>query len=884
MYRIGIDLGTTNCALAATAAGDAQGRSFVLEIAQRDGAETTGAFPTLPSFLYLPPERGGWVPGRWARDRMHEVPGRVIGSAKSWLIHHQADRRARFLPMGGDVAGEEQLSPVEASARLLAALREAWDARYPAAPFREQEIAITVPASFDPAAQQLTLEAAREAGFPEATMLLEEPQAAFYAWMEAPEAAQRLAGREQTAHVLVVDLGGGTTDFSLFSLEPVPGAAPRLSRIAVSNHLLLGGDNLDLALAHDLEKRLGRELPPTAFARLLARCREIKEEALSLEPGSDPPRRWPVAVPLPGASLLAGTLRTEITAREVERLLLEGFFPDAGAGERPLTGGGGLREVGLPYARDPGVTRHLADFLKGRPRVDFLLCNGGLTKAPAIRARLLENLTRWQEGAAPVLLDNTEPDLAVARGAARFLHLRALGDPSRIEAGASAAYYAGVGEGKALCVLALGAQPETPSVALHRGLQALVGEPAVFPLYRNPRRPGDAAGDVVGLDEGFQELPPVETRLTLPEGEAKVARLPVHLRATLRATGLLRVELMAAGERKLPPWPLEFSLRGETRAAGGGGDKAAAGKARPEREIAPGVFQAWMSGPRKSWEKLTANAILGELENGLGKARAEWDGATVRSLFDAWMPLAAHRERSPEHEEAWLQLGGYLLRPGYGMPGDRERLDAFWPTLGNPSRFPRKGVKLQRWIAGRRLAAGLNGDRALALWKQAAADWTKALPSAEVAQLAGALESLPVPLREELARRMGEAVLARPDQSAFWRTLGRLLSRALFHEGTGQVVAPETVVALWEKLRRVEVPEPVRQEAASAWLRAGRLTGLRPLELPGDTRRQMDDLLRRWGVNEVRRHPLHEVVPLVVADHQALLGESLPSGLILHEA
>jgi len=879
MYRIGIDLGTTNCALAATAAGDGQGHSFVLEIAQREGAETTGFSTTLPSFLYLPPDGGEWTPGRWARDRMREVPGRVIGSAKSWLIHHRADRRARFLPMGGDVAREEQLSPVEASARLLAALREAWDARYPAAPFVEQEIAITVPASFDPAAQQLTLEAAREAGFPEGTLLLEEPQAAFYAWLETPEEAARLEERESAAHVLVVDLGGGTTDFSLFSLEPVPGASPRLSRIAVSNHLLLGGDNLDLALAHDLEKRLERELPPTAFARLLARCREIKEEALSLEPGSDPARRWPVAVPLPGASLLAGTLRAEISAREVERLLLEGFFPDVGAGERPLTGGGGLREVGLPYARDPAVTRHLADFLRGRPRVDFLLCNGGLTKAPAIRARLLENLTRWQEGAAPVLLENTEPDLAVARGAARFLHLRAMGDPSRIEAGASAAYYAGVGEGKAVCVLPLGAQAEVAFTTEHRGLRALVGEPAVFPLYRHPRRPGDAVGDLVRLEEGFLELPPVETRLTLPEGEARVAQLPVHLRTTLRATGLLRVELVAAGGRKLPPWPLEFSLRGETRSTGGGGGM----RSGPDLKTAPQILRAEMTGPRKSWEKLTANAILTELEKELGQPRAAWDGVTVRALFDAWLPLAEHRSRSPEHEEAWLQLGGYWLRPGCGMPGDRERLEAFWPTLGNPSAFPRKAVKLQRWIAGRRLAAGLNADRALALWKQAAADWKKALPSAEAALLAGALESLPVPLRDELARRMADAVLARPDQTAFWRAVGRLLSRALFHEGTGQVVPPETVVAIWEKLRRVEVPEPVRGEAAAAWLRAGRLTGLRPLDLPGETRRRMDDLLRRWEISEVRRHPLHEVVPVVVADRSALLGESLPPGLTLRE-
>ncbi|HWL52812.1 MAG TPA: Hsp70 family protein [Chthoniobacteraceae bacterium] len=898
-FRIGIDLGTTNCAVAYTALDDPQGATSVLAIPQPETAHSQGEWPTLPSFLYHPP-RGSqeeWIAGRWARERALEVPGRVVHSAKSWLIHHATDRHARFLPLGAD--GDALLSPVEALTALLKTLETAWNAAHPDAPMAEQEVAITVPASFDPAAQQLTLEAAREAGLTDA-ILLEEPQAAFYAWLEAAgdQGEGLLDQKEGRVHVLVVDLGGGTTDFSLFAVErgdPVePGEqqGPRLRRLAVSNHLLLGGDNLDLALAHHIEGRLetgDAGLPPTAFARLLAECRRIKEEALCEPPESE--RVWPVAVAMPGRSLLAGTLRAEVSAREIRRLLLEGFFPEVGPRERPATGGGGLREIGLPYAKEPAVTRHLAAFVRERPAIDALLCNGGLTKAPEIRERLLEHLARWQEGEKPRLLENRQPDLAVARGAARFLHLRAMGDPSRIEAGAASAYYLGVGDGKGLCVLPIGTAAEAPALAESRGLSALVGKAALFPLYRNTRRSGDGAGDLVRLDDTFASLPPVETLLSVPEGKEIPAnpRVRVRVRTTLRATGLLRVELLCVepGLHWPEPWPLEFSLRGAVpsgkESGAASGESASRTGASASLPTASEAMAQRIGAKASRGGKLTANAIFGAAEKVIGAARSDWTGGMVRELFDRWLPQARHRQVSPLHEEAWLQVAGYLMRPGLGMPGDTERINAFWPELGRAPFFPRKAVRLQRWICARRVAAGLNAERAIALWGEASAEWPDGgVPSAEVAQLAGALESLPVRLRGELARQLGEALLAEPDHVALWRGLGRLLSRALFHAGTGQIVPPERVVELWERLRRVEVGETIRPEAANAWLRAARLTGLRPLDLPGNVRRQIDDRLKKWGLNEVRRHPLHEVVPIVVAQQQsALLGESLPSGLVL---
>lgn len=876
-FRIGIDLGTTNCALAAVASDASE--TFLLEIPQSVSANTTATFQTLPSFLYLGPGSTQWIAGRWARTRAGEVPGRVVSSPKSWLVHHAADRRSSFLPLGTqDLAPLDRLSPVGALAQLLRILADTWNTAHPDALLAGQDIAITVPASFDPAAQQLTLEAAQDAGFPDSTILIEEPQAAFYAWME--KANLPALTRSGSSHVLVVDIGGGTTDLSLFAIEPGT-PVPKMNRIAVSEHLLLGGDNLDLALAHHLETQLapGCQLPAGSFAQLLARCREIKEDALS----GDDARVWPVAVASPGASLLKGTLRGEISTREISRLVLEGFFPSVGAGEIPLRATSGLREMGLPYAKDPAITRHLADFLRGRPPVDFVLFNGGITKAPAIRERIVENLSRWQPDRHPQVLNNADPDLAVARGAARFLHLRAAGDASRIEAGAAHSYYIGLGDGRQLCVLPLDASPESPHLASVDGLQALVGKPATFTLSRHARRPQDQPGTVVTGD-GFSELPGLETILVPPPGgkPPKNPSVRVKVRTTQRSTGLLRLELLCA-EPSLKwdlPWPLEFSLRKTSSTS----STAPVSVRIPGQADAVARAVAAMSAafdiPKRSGQKITANTIFAAGEKALGLPKAAWTGGIVRELFDQWPP----RTETAAQEESWLQVAGFLLRPGCGVPGDDVRVATLTSLLTAPPAWPSGAVKIQRWIAARRIAAGLDAAQADALWTEARKGWKDpAPPPAEIALLAGALESLPGEIRREAATRLASALTAQPQNPAYWKALGRLLSRVLFHGGADQVLPPDLVVEIWETLRDLEVPESLRPEAAAAWLRAARLTGLRPLDVPRQTRNVINTQLRTWGLPDVRRRVLEEVVPIVTADQTSLLGESPPPGLSLAE-
>ncbi len=396
-FSIGIDLGTTNSVLAYAPLDAAAATSLVLPVPQWGSPAALVERATLPSFLYLPEEevrrqmRGGalapdeWVVGQFAKTRAQDAPGRVAHSAKSWLCHHGADREAAFLPWGSrDLAAAAKISPVRAAALILNYLRGVWNDRFAGQGaelgFDAQDVTITVPASFDAAAQRLTLMAAEAAGYPSTVRLLEEPQAAFYTWLEQHggeaggwEALGAVVGEDdgggELRHVLVVDIGGGTSDFSLFAVRR--GGAARdgggggagIRRVAVSEHILLGGDNIDLALAHTLEARLAGDderLDGSAWDFLVARCRELKEQALAGDGASG--ESYQVAIPGRGSGLFAGTRTAAIGRDEIDRIVLDGFFPECSADARPKRIAAGLQEWGLPYAADSAITRHLAHF------------------------------------------------------------------------------------------------------------------------------------------------------------------------------------------------------------------------------------------------------------------------------------------------------------------------------------------------------------------------------------------------------------------------------------------------------------------------------------------------------------------------------------------
>jgi molecular chaperone DnaK (HSP70) len=589
---VGIDLGTTHCALAFAPLETPDARVQVLPIEQLVAPGAAEKRPLLPSFLYFAHESDASLPLPWdaerrfavgelARARGAEAPERVISSAKSWLSYGGIDRRAGSLPLNApnDI---ERISPVEASFRLLDHLNEAFRAARPQdGDLSGHEVVLTVPASFDAGARDLTVEAALAAGFEQVT-LLEEPQAALYAWIERAGEAWRTHLREGD-RVLVIDIGGGTTDFSLIDAVALDGSLG-LQRVAVGDHILLGGDNMDLALAHVVGQELtaqGKELDRFQLSGLAHACRSGKEKLLSdaaLEQ---------VAVVLPGrgSQLLGSTLRGELRQQQIQAYLLDGFFPRVAASEQPKTRArAGLTQVGLPYATDPAITRHLAAFLArhafngsetARPPTAVLF-NGGVLKADVLRRRVLETLNGWlEERGAPAarVLPGEDLDLAVARGAAYYGLVRH-GTGLRIRGGTGRAYYVGIESPmpalpgleppvSALCVAPFGMEEGTHAELPPQELFVVVGEPVTFRFFGSSTRRGDRAGSLLERwsPGELEELPLIELTLP-PAGRAPGEVVAVQLQASITAIGTLKLEAVA--QSPLVPderWQIELSVR-----------------------------------------------------------------------------------------------------------------------------------------------------------------------------------------------------------------------------------------------------------------------------------------------------------------------------------
>lgn len=606
-YSIGIDLGTTHCALAYVdiAASEGEKTSYgVLDIPQLTAPGAVESLPLLPSFLYLPHASelaAGDLTLPWAADQDFAVgelartrgaltPIRLVASAKSWLCHPGVDRRAAILPHDAppEVA---RISPLEASTRYLAHLRQAWDAAHPEAPFDQQDVTVTIPASFDPAARELTAEAARAAGYTALT-LLEEPQAALYNWIQTSAGRWRKDVKPGDI-ILVIDVGGGTSDFSLIAVLE-RGGQLELHRVAVGDHILLGGDNMDLTLAHGVARKLaaeGKPLDPWQMRALNHACRTAKESLLSdaaLETQA-------IVVPSRGAKLIGGAIRTELTQAEVRATLLEGFFPQVDAAARPASRTrSGLTQLGLPYAQDAGVTRHLAALLgrqagataelegfagKLDAEASFLhptavLFNGGVFKSGVLTERTLATLNGWlaAENAEPArMLAGADMDLAVARGAAYYGYVRR-GQGVRIRGGTARAYYVAIESAmpaipgfeppvQALCIAPFGMEEGTDADLLTQEFGLVVGEPVHLRLLGSSVRRQDQLGTLLDFwqPEELQALG--EIQATLPaEGRQAGEVVQVKLRAVATDTGTLELTAVATqgGER----WKVEFDVRG----------------------------------------------------------------------------------------------------------------------------------------------------------------------------------------------------------------------------------------------------------------------------------------------------------------------------------
>lgn len=595
-YIVGIDLGTTHCVVAFTKADVDPLETpeiHLFEIPQVVSPGEVKALPLLPSFLFLPgphdvPEGAlalPWDPdvddavGAYARERGAEIPNRLVASAKSWLCHTGVDRTAPILPWDAP-PDARRISPVEAATRYLEHLRKAWNhfmaADAPEARLEHQELYLTVPASFDAVARELTVQAAQQAGLANLT-LLEEPQAAFYAWIEAQGDAWREAISVGES-ILVCDVGGGTTDFSLIEVVEEDGNLD-LRRAAVGDHILLGGDNMDLTLAYAVRARLaqrGTNLDNWQFRGLVHSCRKAKERLLS-NPDLD---AEPVVVLGRGSSLIGGTIRTELTRQEIETILVNGFFPQTEAHEFPQRKPRmGMREMGLPYESDPAITRHLAYFLNRQVAADgeagtafpsAVLFNGGVMKAGILREQVLATLRRWSGNDELRALPSVDLDQAVALGAT-YYGLARKGRGIRIRAGTAQTYYIGVESAmpavpgiptpvKALCVAPFGMEEGSEAEIRSKEFGLVVGEDAVFTLLASNTRKTDRVGEIVEDWGGeIHEVVTMEATLPATDDQAGGTIIPVWLLSRVTEIGTLELWCVARdGDRR---WKLEFNLR-----------------------------------------------------------------------------------------------------------------------------------------------------------------------------------------------------------------------------------------------------------------------------------------------------------------------------------
>jgi molecular chaperone DnaK (HSP70) len=908
---VGIDLGTTHTVVAwADLAGSAPPAIF--PVPQLVTPTEVAARPLYPSCLYapVPGERAAdpfgeapWVSGELARRRGAEVPGRLVASAKSWLCHAGVDRAAPILPWGAaeDAADLPRISPIDASARYLAHVRRAWDEAFPADPLADQEVVLTVPASFDEVARELTLEAARRAGLREGGVrLLEEPQAAFYDYLAGRGAAgldallDRAGGE---ALVLVCDVGGGTTDLSLIrAARAGKGAPPAIERVAVGHHLLLGGDNMDLALAHLCEPRLAPDgkLDAARFGQLVSACRAAKEALL----GEGAPDRARVTILGQGARLVGSTLSAELGRDECERVVLDGFFPPAPRDARPQRARSALVAFGLPYERDVAVTRHVASFFARHaqaaegPRA--LLLNGGVFRASRIVERLVAAIEGW--GGPPVdLLPHADPDLAVARGAVAYALARR-GRGHRIGGGSARGYYVGLEPPQrgaprpAVCVVPRGAEEGVPMAAAGRTFALVVGRPVRFDLFASDET-SDPAGAVVTIDEDrFEALPPVAVALDAGAAKRKTEELRVQLEGELTAIGTLDLACVETA----PPhrrFRLAFQLReaAEATAATPPPPPSVTVGGKRLEEALDAIDRVFGKG-RPDVTARTTKDLIRELERVLGE-RSSWTIGLSRALFDAVAPQHKARRRSADHERVFWQLAGFCVRPGFGDPLDARRVAEIAPLFHEKVLFPQEARSFQQfWIAWRRAAGGLDEAAQVAIrdvidpliapaearlkkpkgWKAEAPD--------DLLDLAAALERVPAARRSELGGWLLERTWTSRDPR-LWAAIGRIGARVPAYASVHHVVSPTTAERWIDHLLREKWGD--LPTAAGAAVQLARVTGDRARDVSERVRREVERRLVAAGAKEADVRAVRELVPVAEADRAAFFGEGLPVGLRL---
>ncbi|HCG7245746.1 TPA: hsp70 family protein [Vibrio parahaemolyticus] len=927
-FLVGIDLGTTNTVVAYCEITDnlEQSEVSLFDIDQLIGPGEVVRKPLLPSFRYHPavgqispsdltlpwdnkPVAGdinNVIVGEWARELGAKVEGRQVSSAKSWLSHQAVDRNSDILPWAG-AQDVDKVSPVIASASYLNHIRQAWNYRHPSNKLEDQDVVVTVPASFDETARKLTLEAAELAGLKK-IVLLEEPQAVCYDWYARH---QQTAANElkDLPLILVCDVGGGTTDLSLIEAKFTHDDLA-LDRIGVGEHLMLGGDNLDLALAHLAESRFSqnKKLTAASLTKLIQQTRKAKENLLS----TSAPDEVKITMLGSGSKLLGGTKSIALSKQEVHQIALDGFFPLSDFSEVPDKRRSAVVEFGLPYVADPAVSKHVAEFLTQHQQVSRaalgieddkqnaipvgLLLNGGVFNSDLVTERVTTLLSDWR-GAPVTVLDNPHPDWSVALGAVAFGKARR-GAQLKIGGGAARSYFLHLQEknkmGKALCLLAKGTEEGHEIRLSGRRFSLTLGEPVRFNLLTSTHdtltnNTAIQNGVMVDVDPDlFAPLPPYITTL---EGEGaelqanQKERVEVQLACQLTEVGTLKMECVSA-EDDSKRWELEFEVRNKQT------DDSEQVKLHPKLNECKELIARLYSGNKKSAEGNEIKTLAKDLEKKLGK-RDEWDFTTLRQLFDTFAQGRKRRRRSEQHEKNWLRLAGFALRPGFGDPTDSWRIEQVWGLYQQNIQFKNHQGWTDWWVFWRRIAGGLSQEQQETIL----ADIAKYLhpgamknpQSAKAAQemgyesmvrLSASLEHLEVEDKVLLATWfLSKAINQNQFEQAHWWAMGRLASRTPLY-GSQHNVIPREQAEQWlpKLLEQNWLKEPM---IAFAAVMICRKTGDRLFDISDDYREQVLTKLKQSKVPESWVSLVEEVKELSESESKRVFGDALPSGLTL---
>ena len=922
-YVIGIDLGTTNSAVSyvdvsalrqsleqTREAPDKNKVIKVFNVPQLTGHGEFTKIPVLPSFLYIPGEydiskevlkhpwkkRDDLFAGSFARDHGSKIPSRLVSSAKSWLCNPRADRKAKILPWGA-AEGVEKVSPVTATAEYLGHIRSAWNhfVKDEDKFLENQFVVITVPASFNEEARDLTMEAVRLAGLGESVTLLEEPLAAFYSWLILHEADWQAHIREDDL-ILVCDVGGGTTDFSLITLKETEGS-PRFERVAVGDHLILGGDNIDLALAKVVEGKFGSKtsLSSDKWKTLCHRCREAKEKIL--EHGE---RSVRITLKGEGRALIAGTLAADLTRGDVETILRGQFFADVqSSGFSPADAGKEIADFGLPFEKESSVTRHIINFLethrdtvknvlgKDVPMPDFILFNGGTLKPSLVQSRIKESVRRWfktSEPNKPVILENNRPELAVGVGAS-YYGLVKQGIGVRVGSGSPRSYYLGISKAdtaekqNAVCIVERGLDEGSIIDLPDMAFEVRANQPVSFDVFSSSFRSGDTAGSIIEIDDSLTGMAPIQTVIRFGKSGGK-KQIPITMGAEYTEMGSLSMFCRSAVSDH--QWKLQFQLRNSAESSG-----ARETEVYDDALIDRACEQIDKAFSNESDPNDNLKKIAKTIETLVDQRKVNWPLTFLRCLADKLIEIAPARTRSAAHESRWLNLTGFCMRPGFGDAFDEERARKLWKIYLAGLTFEKtQQNRLEWWIFIRRIAAGLKAGQQRQFFQDTSPLLVKKnkakLSPQELVELwmaSGNMERLLVKDKVILAKAlMPQLKPGKKMDRLFW-TLSRLGSRELLY-GSVDRVLPSAEVVRW--INQVTKKQWKPADPVPALIAAlARKTGDRTRDLPEESIALILDWMIAQGVENKFKNQVKEKTGMDIKEKNQQFGERLPAGLVL---